>query len=169
MDVNRDCQCLAAAASQEILEPNANRHTPGANGDCYNDYWKTTPDETWVYSHSPNTPGISFGDINSTDRDPIRTFMRIRTGKMNPAGANRATWNHVDFHGKGRVWAAFYLDGLRIPETGWAEAEASETPTNSRRILMPRGLHGYSMNIDMVCEGELLFVEADVDPVIEGI
>lgn len=142
---------IAVAIKQEILGANdPATSTPGADGRVFSDVQK--PDAPLVFSHDP------VGGLGQT------TLMRLRTGPIEGNGTNPVVWEGVEFHGKGNVWAAFIIDGFRIPETGWARAEATETPNESRRIQFPANLRGYALDIDMICDGELMAIEIEGDP-----
>lgn len=91
------------------------------------------------------------------DDSGLKTKPGIRTGPLYDTLHERVQWKKVAFHGKGKGSCVIWVDGWRIPETGWATFQAAENPTRAREILLPRGTMGYSIDIE---------IASDMDPLV---
>ena len=83
--------------------------------------------------------------------------MSIRTGQQafgNPT--ERKRFQQLEFHGKGTVKCRVYVDGVWICD---ASATMSETPTKERRIGIPVGTKGYTLDVEFCGDADVRAME----------
>ena len=86
-----------------------------------------------------------------------RIPMSIRTGQQafgNPT--ERKKFQQIEFHGKGTVRCRIYVDGVWICD---GSATMSETPTKERRIGIPVGTKGYTLDVEFCGDADVRAVE----------
>lgn len=118
--------------------------------------------DTGAGSLSPGSPAVyRFGDELGT-----ASTICIRTGPMNAAINERAWWKSVSFHGKGSGTVKMWLDGWDITAGGAAEFVATDNDTTSdaRTVKLPRGACGYSLDLEIGGNFEMLACEITFDP-----
>ena len=97
--------------------------------------------------------GVYKFNASNTSRIP----MSIRTGQQafgNPT--ERKKFQQIEFHGKGTVRCRIYVDGVWICD---GSATMSETPTKERRIGIPVGTKGYTLDVEFCGDADVRAVE----------
>lgn len=91
-----------------------------------------------------------------------RIPLHIRTGAQSlGAPTERKKFTQVEFHGKGTVWVRIYVDGIYIGE--WP-ATMTESPSKDRRIGIPTGIRGYTMDLEFAGDADIRAVEYSYTP-----
>ena len=90
---------------------------------------------------------------SNTSRIPLS----IRTGQQalgNPT--ERKKFSQIEFHGKGTVRCRVYVDGVWICDN---VATMTETPTKDRRIGLPTGTKGYTLDVEFCGDADIRAME----------
>ncbi len=91
-----------------------------------------------------------------------RIPLHIRTGAQSlGAPTERKKFQQIEFHGKGTVWVRIYVDGIYIGE--WP-ATMTESPSKDRRIGIPTGIRGYTMDLEFAGDADIRAVEYSYTP-----
>lgn len=88
----------------------------------------------------------------------------VRTGPMAAVNHERVQWGFVDVHGSGRGTARIWVDGWEVTSGGACTFVASETPTGARRIPIPRGALGYTIDVEVQGMDKLIALEIGFVP-----
>jgi hypothetical protein len=109
---------------------------------------------------------FSFGvDKSRSVGSVARIPMHIRTGAQslgNPTERKRFT--QIEFHGTGTLKCRVYVDGVYICESS---VTLSETPSKDRRLGIPIGTRGYTIDIEFVGDANVRAVEYTFKPMGE--
>ncbi len=103
-----------------------------------------------------------FNSTSSVSNNRQRVPMFIRTGAQafgQPAERKRFT--QVEFHGKGTLFVRIYVDGVWISD---ATVTLSEAPSKDRRVGIPTGTRGYTIDIEFCGDADLRAVEYEFKP-----
>jgi len=76
----------------------------------------------------------------------------LRTGPIHALIHERVLWRQVEVHGTGTGRMRVWVDGVDVTSTQqkqYAAFVASETPTHARRVPLPRGTQGYTIDIEL--------------------
>lgn len=93
--------------------------------------------------------------------------VHLRTGPITQASlSDRVQWNWLEFHGTGTGRVKIWIDGWEVTKgsPGYASFKASETPSMARRVQIPRGAWGYTIDFEVTGSYELLAVEVAFSP-----
>ena len=116
--------------------------------------------DTGMGSMNTATPSLyRFGDELGTPG-----VIHIRSGPMNASLNDRVTWKAMAIHGVGTGSVRVWLDGWEVTNAGAAQFVASESPSDSRVIKMPRGSDAYSLDFEITGALNLLACEFTFDP-----
>jgi hypothetical protein len=88
-----------------------------------------------------------------TDRIP----MHVRTGQQSfGMPSERKKFTQVEFHGRGTVSVRVYIDGVYVAS---GTATMTESPSKDRRIGLPVGLRGYTIDLEFAGDADIRAVE----------
>jgi hypothetical protein len=97
--------------------------------------------------------GIYSFNAPSSSRIPIH----IRTGNQSfGTPVERKKFTQVEFHGRGTLQVRVYVDGVYV---GQWPATMTETPAKDRRIGLPVGTRGYTMDLEFAGDADVRAVE----------
>ena len=90
-----------------------------------------------------------------------RIPMHIRTGQQSiGTPADRKRYRQVELHGQGTCWVRVYVDRVFIHE---GSVTLSENPSKSRRLGIPIGTRGYTIDIEIAGDANLRAVEYECE------
>lgn len=92
--------------------------------------------------------------------------LHIRTGQQsfgNPAG--RKKYGHIEFHGSGTITCRVYVDGVYVCDRS---ATMTEDSSKSRRIGLPVGTKGYTIDLEIVGDARIRAIESSYTPMGES-
>jgi hypothetical protein len=86
-----------------------------------------------------------------------RVPLHIRTGEQaigNPS--DRKRFQQVEFHGKGSLYVRVYVDGSWVSD---GTVTLTETPSKDRRLGIPTGTRGYTIDLEFCGDADMRAVE----------
>lgn len=75
--------------------------------------------------------------------------------------SERKRFQQIEFHGKGTVFCRVYVDGVWIVD---ASATMTESPSKDRRVGIPVGTRGYTVDLEFSGDGDIRAVEFSFTP-----
>lgn len=124
---------------------------------------------------TPDTDGGMGGALSSgtpklfrfLDEAGTRSRIEIRTGPIGAILNDRVRWHYIDVHGVGSGTLKVYVDGWDATAGGAAAFVASQTPSQARRVNLPNGAAGYTLDLELAGDLNLVCCEVCFSP-LEG-
>lgn len=114
--------------------------------------------EADMTTFAPSTAsGRSICQFNASPSQRIP--MHIRTGKQAfGMPTERKRFKQVEFHGTGTLFVRVYIDGIWICD---GNVTLTETPAKDRRLGIPTGTRGYTMDLEFSGDADIRAIESD--------
>ena len=105
---------------------------------------------------------FKFNSLANTANGKQRVPFYCRTGAQSfGTPVERKRFTQIEFHGKGTLYVRVYVDGVWIIDS---MVTLTETPSKDRRLGIPIGTKGYTMDIEFCGDADLRAIEYEYSP-----
>lgn len=103
-----------------------------------------------------------FGTASNFSNNTKRVPIFVRTGQQAMGAPHeRKRFTQIEFHGKGSLYVRVYVDSVLICD---GRVSLTELPSKDRRLGIPTGTNGYTIDVEFCGNADVRLVEFDYKP-----